>query len=596
MQKLKGGVSMSRFFHYRQDRCFLCLSALSGCFLLFLSVVSVACHRTKGEPGATNHRRSERNVGFAVFGPTWPLGQVFANETEQLTYLKEQGYLVARHTAQLHGNMVRVPISVWDVLGQNLMLDPQWATQPVYQLDEAMVNKASARIQVSLEASLIAIEQGHDEAGRPLRWALWDAFFSGIQKHNAEARASQAFRGRSVDVDLVLVESPPALVIEAPSDNVWKNFATHDPRKDLWNAYLQLHLHFIRKLVQRYGKGYSRLDVSSLIPIVGAIELFNEPDYEWLPDEAKIEKALNPDMYPCDKYITQLHLAQVPENDLPGKGCVRRFGFYGDQALTVPEVKTSLSDFRWGLKFDKYVAMFADLHEHVSFAAKDEIRQGGARMVVVSSAVTHVNIDWFARMFRANPHTFQYIDKIAIHPYHWPRHDIHDTHFVASAPEKDWRLTNPREFARDYFKRFDFIRQLAALVTEPDQEKSYGLAGKALWITEFGLPTKKLGKANAALRDYPKLFIYDQATPIPEGIQAIIWEDLWNAFFDQVSPEFLRENHVETLLIYTLRETAMDHTHDDSHSNLALFRSDWSCRLQPEALSRLADLFLRFRE
>ena len=61
--------------------------------------------------------------------------------------------------------------------------------------------------------------------------------------------------------------------------------------------------------------------------------MINEPDYMWLPDELKIEKALNPDAYPCDKYITQLHLSQVPENDLPGKGCIQRDGFYQEQPL-----------------------------------------------------------------------------------------------------------------------------------------------------------------------------------------------------------------------------------------------------------------------
>ena len=138
-------------------------------------------------------------------------------------------------------------------------------------------------------------------------------------------------------------------------------------------------------------------------------------------------------------------------------------------------------------------------------------------MVVVSSAVTHVNIDWFVRMFRANPETFRYVDKIAIHPYHWPRHDIHDMTFVDAQSRRNWPTLNPRAFAREYFKRFDFIRELAALVAEPDWEKSYGLSGKALWVTEFGIPTKKLGKANASIPKHWKLFIYDRASGIPDG-------------------------------------------------------------------------------
>jgi len=237
----------------------------------------------------------------------------------------------------------------------------------------------------------------------------------------------------------------------------------------------------------------------------------------------------------------------------------------------------------------------ADLHEHASFAARDEIQQGHAHMIVVSSAVTHVNIDWFVRMFRANHKTFSYSDAVAIHPYHWPHHDIHDMQFVGSSIADNWLDVSPREFASSLFKRFDFIEKLAQLTAQPDLGKSYGLSAKSLWITEFGIPTKKLGKANTDLRTYP-LAIYDRATPVPEDIKAIVWEDKWTAFLDQVSADFLRHNHVETFLLYTLRESAANETNDDNHSNFALYRADWSCRLAPEVLNRLADFFLGFRD
>ena len=327
---------------------------------------------------------------------------------------------------------------------------------------------------------------------------------------------------------------------------------------------------------------------------VAAIEMINEPDYVWLPDELKIEKALNPDAYPCDKYITQLHLSQIPENDLPSKGCIRKDGFYREQALPVPVVETPLKDFRWGSKFDVYVKFFAQLHEHVSFAAKDEISRGRADMVVVSSAVTHVNIDWFMRMFRANPETFRYVDKIAIHPYHWPRHDIHDMTFVDAQSRRNWLTLYPRAFAREYFKRFDFIRELAALVAEPDWEKSYGLSGKALWVTEFGVPTKKLGKANASIPKHWKIFIYDRASGIPDGVEAIVWEDKWDAFFEQVPAKFLHANHVEAFLIYTLRESLGNETNDENHSNFSLYTSDWSGRLDASTFQQLSDFFSKF--
>jgi hypothetical protein len=535
-------------------------------------------------------------VGFSVFGPDWPFERVFANEAERLAYVREQGYLVAKHTSLLFGNMVRVPISVFSVLDLRLVLDQELVTKPVYQVSDSVISGAVDKVQASLDASLAALEKGQDAAGRPLRWDLWDAFFSGIERYNFELGTRPANKFQPVYVDLFIYALPPAFIIEAPSEGILRHFNAHTSRERLWDSYRRMHFMFIRKLVQRYGRGYSHLDVRARIPIVVAIEMFNEADYGWLPDEAKIEKALNPDAYPCDKYITQLHLSQIPENDLLGKGCARLPGYYREQDLGLPSAQTALAKFRWGRKFDRYVSLFADLHEHASFAAMDEIHRGGADIVVVSSAVTHVNLDWFMQMFRANRKTFSYVNAVGIHPYHWPQHDIHDMHFVGPPLGRDWMQVNPREFATHYFKRFDFIRELGALIGQANAEKSFGLAGKAIWITEFGIPTKKLGKANSGLRDNQKLFIYERGIQIPRGIRAIAWEDKWEAFLNQVSADFLRQNHVETFLIYTLRESAENETNDDNHSNFALYRADWSPRLAPEVLKRLADLFLSFRE
>lgn len=521
--------------------------------------------------------------------------RAFANDDSRLAYLQQQGYFVAQRTSQLNGNLIRVPASVWGVLGHGLVLEPELSAKPIYQLDSSTLARALDKTQLVLDLSLAALENDRNAAGQPLRWHLWDAFFRGIQKYNDNLNRLHGTELQPVYVDLSLADSPPAIIIEAPTDETLRHFTAQTSGSRLWNSYKRLQATFVAKLIQRYGRRYSYQGLQARIPIAIAIEMFNEPDYVWLPDEVKIERALNPDAYPCDKYVTQLHLSQIPTDDLTGKGCARPEGFYKAQDLALPTVETPLDSFRWGLKFDRYVTSFADLHEQASLAAKDEIRRGNAEMVVVSSAVTHVNLDWFVRMFRANRNTFLHVDKIAIHPYHWPQHDIHDMRFVGGLPEEDWRRVNPRTFARDYFKRFDFLKKLAELVAQGDPEKSYGLAGKEIWITEFGIPTKKLGKANAGLRGHPRLFIYDRATRVPDGIRAIIWEDKWVAFLDQVSPEYLRKNRAEAFLVYTLRETVDNETHDDNHSNFALYRADWSCRIEFEVLNGLADFFLSFR-
>ena len=114
-------------------------------------------------------------------------------------------------------------------------------------------------------------------------------------------------------------------------------------------------------------------------------------------------------------------------------------------------------------------------------------------------------------------------------------------------------------------------------------------------MTEFGIPTKKLGKANASIPRHWKIFIYDRASGIPDEVGAIVWEDKWDAFFEQIPAKFLHANHVEAFLIYTLRESLGNETNDENHSNFSLYTSDWSCRLDASTLKRLSDFFQSFR-
>jgi hypothetical protein len=578
----------------QRDHRIPCSSVVVVCLFLFVLLAFPACHRSKPNRGAD----TQRYVGFSVFGPHWPQEKTFANESEHLQYLETQGYLVAQYTSRLYGNAIRVPISPWVVLRRDILAEgPQeFAAKPAYKIDDEVLNATVKRIHHALESSRDALEKASHAENDTLGWRFWDAFFSGVQAYNRELEASPHAKYRPVFVNLLLVDRPPALILEAPAGGTRNSVKVFLAENGFWDAYRRLYITFVRKLIQRYGKEYIRPGVQPLVPLVIAVELFNEPDYVWLPDEALIEKALDADVYPCDKYLTQLYLSQIPENDLPAKACIRRHGMYLEQDLGFSAAPTPLRNFRWGIKFDKYVAAFADLHEHVSFAAKDEIAKGAAKVRVISSAVTHVNLDWFRRMFQANATTFSYVDAVAIHPYHWPRHDIHDMQFIGAPFEEDWTTMSPRAFASQYCKRFDFLTVLASLVTSRSVQRSYGLARKAIWVTEFGIPTKKVGRDNSAetLQRYP-VAIYERAASVPEGITAIRWEDKWQAFFDQVSAEFLRQNQVEAFFVYTLRESAENETNDDNHSNFALYRSDWSSRVEPETLTQLADFFLRFR-
>jgi hypothetical protein len=221
---------------------------------------------------------TNRYVGFSVFGPQWPMERDFATLAERLAHLEEQGYLVAQYTSQLYGNLVRVPISLWDILGRGLTPNPELVTRPVYQLSAAEMSAALDAIQTTLDAGLEALDKGQDLAGRPLHWELWDAFFSGIQRYNTELESQPAHSYRPVFVDLLLTDAPPALIIEAPPEKTLHALRYQTSGERLWGAYRQLHLDFIRLLVRRYARGYASAEHRAVIPIAVAIEMLNEPD------------------------------------------------------------------------------------------------------------------------------------------------------------------------------------------------------------------------------------------------------------------------------------------------------------------------------
>lgn len=562
----------------------------------FLLLLCCSCQPRESQLTQARLQPPERYVGFSVFGPDWIPEKDFATRREFLAEVEKQGFLVAQHASQLYGNLVRVPLTIWGILYHPVAWHPLVVGKPVYLIDEETLCERLNSLQGFLDESIFAFENGQYRDGQPLKWDMVDAFFAGIQRYNSSLNAATDKRYRPIVVDVLVVDLPPALILEAPPLRIMQYWGAQTSEQRLWETYQRLHIRFIEQIIARYGLGYSFHGIPAHVPIARAIEMLNEPDYLWLPDEAQFEKAIAPDAYPCDKYLSQLHLTQIPENDLPSKGCERQFGYYREQELGVSAPPTAVRDFRWGKKFDKYVAAFAELHAHASTAALEAITQGGAHMLVVSSAVTHVNIDWFMRMFRANPQTFHAVDAIAIHPYHWPEHDIYNLDFVSPVLQGNGLGVSPREYASHYCKRFDYLQRLADLVKQSGRIASYGMGKKPIWITEFGLQTKKLGKFNDALRNHARMFVYERAAPIPEGVKAMAWEDRWEAFLSQVSADYLRKNRVESFLIYTLRESTQGQTNDDDHSNYALYRADWSCRLAPQTLQRIAELFLQFRD
>ncbi|MBI1187462.1 MAG: hypothetical protein GC206_09060 [Alphaproteobacteria bacterium] len=413
-----------------------------------------------------------------------------------------------------------------------------------------------------------------------------DAYLEGVRAFNEAVG-----RDRPVKILLTHVMPPPRQILEMPSKQIMAHASRTYTFDDVWGRQVNLAVALWRRIVRRYVVDPGEKSV------ICAFEINNEPDYEWLPDEVRVEKSKNPSAYAVTKYITELHNIQVPAVLSPAMPYEPTpWGGFQDQSgpwldALPPRPAASVTEFDWGPKFDWYVNCYADLAEHMSYAIWHEARTAGREdIAIVSAGVTHNNIDYLIRMHRANPNAFTYCTAIGLHPYHWPGNNIYDADFKAPYDLSNWRDASPREFAARYFKRFDFFKEAARLTTL-EGPPSHGFGGKRLWLTEFGIPSKLPGSYNNA---NPKFVPYIRPRSWPaEAIpyRSEVWEDLWDAFFDQISQESLAAHSCDAIAFYTLRETAQPRLdkHDDDRSNFALIRRNGSPRLDRET-------FLRFRD
>jgi len=502
-----------------------------------------------------------KHAGLCAGGADWPYSELEGLEyPEKMEFLKSLGYRQAACVAHSGGDYVRTLYMTATILGRWEFHDKvHLFDKPPYEFGWQEYESCMREIVVAMEDTLRRIDEGAD-----LDWTRMDAYFAGVKQFNAEMGPDH-----HVHALLCLVEVPPRMIVEKPQ------FLDCPSFKNIWHLYTQIHIKMMRAVVRRY-----------CVPedsCVQAIEVINEPDYNWIPDECRIEMSLRPHANPMWKYITELHMPQMPQHADHNHAFVTdaagvHFAYELDHGLIGKRTAKPVPvlDFPWGAKFDRYLACLADLHEHVSFAAKDEAAKARVPLTVVSGAVTNNNLDYLVRMYRANKSVFDHVDAIGLHPYHWPGHSMHDMNFVSSRETAGWTKVDPQSFCNRYYKRYDFLKEIAALTKMKDRKKSFGMAGKKLWLTEFGIPTKKCAHANAHLADYVNLFIYQRGEQIPEPISAIVWEDKWDRFFDQSTLDWMDYNNIETILFYTMRGGGIGESTDYEHSNFTLF--DLDCR------------------
>jgi hypothetical protein len=426
-----------------------------------------------------------------------------------------------------------------------------------------------------------------------------DDYIAGVEDFNAELRNGD----EGVRVLLTLLAPAPRWIIESPSKSTLQALGRSYSFDTLWEKYLEIQQRILRRIVRRYLAGRAS-------PALCALEIGNEPDYAWTPEELKIEGLEHPLVYPLWKYVTELQLDQVPADNVPsvpfettpGGGFQLQDGEWNGQRASVI---TPVTTFDWGAKFDWYVSCFGDFQARMADAIHDEARDVGVRVEVVSGSVTHNNVDYLLRMVRANPRSLEAVDKIGIHPYHWVRHDVWDTAFVDGSSKDDWAASSPREFARSWFKRFDFLEEIARCIRP--QRRRFGrttaaeratlplasvLAGKRLWITEFGFGTKTLGAFNAPIAPHTRFIRGRRQVGAAGAHDAAVWEDLWESFLDQVDSGYLERNGVECILLYALREigTAGFDMDDDDRSNLAVLHADGRPRMEQATWERVREL------
>src|SRR5208282_3297711 len=147
---------------------------------------------------------------------------------------------------------------------------------------------------------LLAAVEGDQTGPMRLDLATMDAVLAGITDVNGESPDQ-------VGLVLALVSIPPRWIIEAPSDATLAHLGRPYTFASVWERYVRLHAHLHRLLVKRYAAGQP-------FSALRALEIVNEPDYMWTPEEVKIEWGGDGLINPLGKYVTELQLAQVPEH------------------------------------------------------------------------------------------------------------------------------------------------------------------------------------------------------------------------------------------------------------------------------------------
>ena len=486
----------------------------------------------------------------------------------------------ARLTREMGGDLLRIFWSVDSVIdgspeecaiAVNTALRPELFHRSVFLHPlEHRVDQLD-RANAALDQLLLAAGERPESSFR-LDFTHLDAVFDGLDDANRDG-------GPPVGLMLALVSAPPRWIIEAPSDITLRRMERFYTWGSLWDRYIRFHAELYRRLVYRYAVQRSE-------PTLRALEVFNEPDYNWTPEEVKIEGASEVLVNPQGKYLTELRLTQIPLTDRGYQSFEAvPWGFAAQDANWTENDRLPIGvlDFDWGPKFDWYVMCAAQFQTHAARAIKSAARDHGVDVATVSGSVTHNNIDFLLRMYRGDRATFDHIDKIGLHPYHWRDNDVWDDAFVSDETISGWPRADPRAFAARFMKRFDFLEAFRGRSgdTRVDSELQAAFGDRPLWLTEFGIGSKVLTGFNTLAPELNRYVRPRSWVGASAGYDDVVWDDLWQAFLQQVDEPWMRRRGVECMLLYGLREfdTPGFDLHDEDRSNMAVLHEDGTPRL-----------------
>jgi hypothetical protein len=448
---------------------------------------------------------------------------------------------------------------------------------------EQRVERLNRCAEILAQLTAAVAPEPDPEARFRLDFGLLEAVFEGVGDANRDDDAARPLR-----VLLTLVSAPPRWIIEAPGYATLEYLGVGVSFGSLWDSYVGLHAELYRRLVGRYA--------SDRFDLLCAVEITNEPDDNWTPEEVKLDGSAEALVNPIGKYVTEPRLEQIPRTDRTpppfeptARGYRTQDAAWSDDRPGVPVL-----DFDWGPKFDWYAMCAGQFQAHCARAIKEEAVRRGAEVLTVSGSVSHTNVDYLVRMRRGDIHAFDHIDRIGLHPYHRAGDDVWNDVFVSADDYQDWGTADPRTYAASYLKRFDFFKALGAPCGNAAHETEIEavLGDRRLWLTEFGIASRTMGRCNAISPDLNRLVRPRAMVGSSDGRPDMVWEDLWTAFLDQVDATWLRAQNVECLMLYGLRELPdlRFDLHDDDRSNFALFDADRRPRLHPGVLSRLGGL------